>query len=123
MPLLDVTVVGGSTGEGLAQRIADACGDALQTEPRRKPRRTWARLRRLPTDDYAENAGADAQPVFVRVLLARWPDDRAAVARALCLAVAGATDRPSEHVHVLFEPPAARCIAFGGSLVRGDADD
>ncbi|MCZ7686641.1 MAG: RidA family protein [Sandaracinaceae bacterium] len=118
MPILDVTIVG-DADDGLAQRLADAAGRALETEPGR----TWVRLHRLARRDYAENGGASAEPLFAHVLLARPPDDRAAMARALAGALARAAGRPEENVHVLFEPAAAGRVAFGGALVPGPEAD
>lgn len=113
MPILDITIVGATDDDALAQRLADAAGDALGTEPGR----TWVRLHRLPRRDYAENGGSALEPVFASVLLARPPDDRAALARSLAAALARAVDRLEENVHVLFEPAAAGRVAFGGALV------
>lgn len=115
MPILDITIVGAATDETLAQRLADAAGDALGSERGR----TWVRLHRLARTDYAESGGSDVEPVFAQVLLAQPPDDRAALARSLSRAIGRAAGRPEENVHVLFEPAAAGRIAFGGSLVPG----
>ncbi|HEY8427325.1 MAG TPA: Rid family hydrolase [Sandaracinaceae bacterium] len=115
MPILDVTVVAAGDDPSLAQRLADAAGRALGAEPGR----TWVRLHRLASSDYAQSGGAKGEPVFAQVLLERPPDDRAALARSLASAIAGATGRPPEHVHVLFEPAAAGRVAFGGALVPG----
>ena len=58
--------------------------------------------------------------VFVSVPQAAPPggDALGREARALTEAVAGACGRSAEHVHLLYEPPAAGRIAFGGELRR-----
>ncbi len=117
MPILEVEIVGApETSDGLAARIAVAAGEALD-----KPGGTWVRLRRLEPADYAESDGgppAGVAPVFVRVLERAAPDDLDARVERLTDAVAAACGRPAENVHVLYEPPAAGRMAFGGRLVR-----
>ena len=118
MPILDVELVGPVPEEvrdGLAARLADAAGAALDSPPQS----CWVKLRFLDPADYAENAGgppARVCPVLVSVLLAEWPpeDAIADLLARLTRAVADACRRPVENVHVLLEPPAAGRIAFGG---------
>ena len=123
MPILEVELVGevaADVREGLAQRIADAAGAALDS----RPQGTWVKLRRLPSGDYAENGGGaeGVRPVFVRVLESQVPRGAPLVHRVaeLTTAVAEATGRPRENVHVLYEPPAAGRVAFGGWLLGQD---
>lgn len=112
MPILDITIVGEQPAS--AARIAEVAGDVLGTEPSF----TWVSLHRV--SEYAENrVAAPPSPVIVRVLLRRVPDDRASLARALGAAIATELGRARDDVHVLFEPPAAGRIAFGGELVPG----
>lgn len=122
MPILDVTVIGAldaSVREGAAQRVADAGGEALGAPLGE----TWARVRELDPDAYAESGGAasGARPVFVSVTRYELPPmrERAERGAALAKAVASAIARPSENVHVIFEPAAAGRIAFGGELEAG----
>lgn len=117
MPILDVEVVGelpDSCAE-LAHLLAERCAEALKS----RPGGTWVRLRELSPDRYAEN-GPPHSPLFVRVLLAEWPEPErlARQAEELAAAVAGAFGREPAEVHVLFEPPARGRIAFGGVLNR-----
>lgn len=120
MPIVDVEVVGpvaDAVRVGLAQRIADAAGVALNS----RPQGTWAKVRFVADDAYAENGGAPpdgAQPVFVSVLVAELPD-RALMseqASRLATAVADACGRSSATVHIMFEPAGAGRVAFGGEL-------
>ncbi len=123
MPILEVEIVGpldDAIEDGLAARLADAAAAVLDPD---RPQGTWVRLRRLDLDGYAENVGgplAGTLPVFVSVLQAAPPggDALGREARALTEAVAGACGRSAEHVHLLYEPPAAGRIAFGGELRR-----
>ncbi len=123
MPVLDVEIVGpldGAIEDGLAARLADAAATVLDPD---RPQGTWVRLRRLALDGYAENAGGPTDgtlPVFVSVLEAAPPrgDALDREVRALTEAIAAACGRPTEHVHLLYEPPAAGRIAFGGELRR-----
>jgi phenylpyruvate tautomerase PptA (4-oxalocrotonate tautomerase family) len=117
MPILEVEIVGAVPDDvrrGLARRIADAAGDALEA----RPGGTWVRLRFLDRERYAESGGDvpdDVQPVFVSVLLGDPPggEARAEQARRLTRAVAAACDRPARSTHVLYEPAAKGRIAFG----------
>jgi phenylpyruvate tautomerase PptA (4-oxalocrotonate tautomerase family) len=103
--------------EGLARALADDLGRLLET----RPGHTWVRLSRCDPRWYAENDVPDAPRwAFVRVILRALPpeDELATRATRITEIVARHTGRPVEDVHVIFEPPAAGRIAFGGELVR-----
>ena len=117
MPILDVQIVRTQKDPaGLAQRLADAAGDALAS----RPRGTWVRLHFLEAHNYGENGGAEPRvaPVFVTVLQAEVPKGAVleAMANQLTAAIADVCKRPAEHVHVVFEPNAKGRVAFGGRL-------
>ena len=123
MPVLEVELIGGVTGplrQGLAQRLADAAGAIFRSDPGQ----TWVRLRETSPGDYAENAtdasSAEIRPVFVRVLKRALPEGAllAEEVQALTEAVAVATGRPSDQVHITYDPAGAGRVAFGGRLVR-----
>ena len=122
MPTLDVEIVGevsGDVGQGLAQRLADATGEVLGS----RSQGTWVKVRFLEEEAYAENGGGPPDgvlPVLVSVLQFERPEGRqlSRLASSLTQAVAEACERPMENVHVVFEPPAAGRIAFGGLLRR-----
>jgi phenylpyruvate tautomerase PptA (4-oxalocrotonate tautomerase family) len=127
VPILEVELVGPlreTAREGLAARIADRAAEVFGAEPGT----VWVALREIPREDYAESGGgppAGTSPVIVRVLKSRIEKDRddlAAEAAALTRAVAGACGRPAENVHLVYEPPGAGRVAFGGGLVPGDPD-
>ncbi|MBI3556164.1 MAG: hypothetical protein HY074_07865 [Deltaproteobacteria bacterium] len=121
MPILNVEIVGclsGASEERLAQRLADAAGEVLQSARQG----TWVKVRFLSPEDYAENGGAPAgvMPIFVRVLQRVLPpsDHLAAQTKALAKAIAEASGRPPENIHVIYEPPGKGRVAFGGTLVE-----
>lgn len=120
MPILDVEMTCDSDSaldDSLAAHLADAAGDIFGTAPGH----TWVRVRSLPLAQYAENGGGPPVgvfPVFVTVLKATWPEGK-----KMEMEIAQLTERFAEicgrspaHVHVLYDPPAAGRIAFGGVL-------
>jgi len=118
VPVVDVELVGDtSVTAQLTQRLADEIGQALDS----RPGGTWVRVRLLDQAHYAENGGMDdsVRPVFVTVLERQRPEgeDLARRVGRVTTAVAEATGRPAENVHVLFEASAAGRLAFGGRLV------
>ena len=120
MPILDVEIVGEpgvANREALAQRIADAAGEVLNSPPQG----TWVRIRVLPPEDYAENGGSSirVQPVFVSVMKRTVPQGELLVSeiRSLTDVVAAACGRPLDNVHVRYEAPGSGRQAFGGELV------
>lgn len=120
MPIVDVEIVL-RPGEALRQEMAAELADELG-EVFRSPRGgTWVKLRGLPVDHYAENGGrpAEVHPVFISVLKAKFPEAaemEMEVAR-ITGAVAQICGRPSENVHVMFQPQAQGRVAFGGKIV------
>jgi phenylpyruvate tautomerase PptA (4-oxalocrotonate tautomerase family) len=121
VPIVDVAIVSDDVSwPGLAQTLADGIGDALDAPIGT----TWVRLRALGRDHYAESGGADADadtgPVFVEIISRRAPGGRqlSSVVVDVVRAVARATGRPAERVHVIFAPDGAGRIAFGGRLVE-----
>jgi phenylpyruvate tautomerase PptA (4-oxalocrotonate tautomerase family) len=121
MPILDIEMAicqDEALAPGLAADIADRSGEVFGSPPGS----TWVKLRAIPCDHYAENGGGPPDgvyPVFVSVLKARLPAPdalRAEVAR-LTAAVAEATGRPAENIHIVYLPAGAGRVAFGGELV------
>ena len=121
MPIVDVELVlaeSQTIGPGLSSRLADALGQFFHAAPGR----VWVRLRTLPATHYAENAAdlaAEELPLFVNVLFAHpiEGEARANQATGICEVVARATGRLADRVHLVYEPPAAGRVAFGGRLV------
>lgn len=117
MPILDVHWAGPPppSPDDMAAAIANAAGDALQ----QAPGRVWVRLHLV---HYAENGGAlaGAPPVFVTVLHARPPTAEALRVEVALLtaAIADASARPRDRVHLEYAAPGAGRMAFGGRLVE-----
>ena len=73
-------------------------------------------------DHYAESGGGPPDgvyPVFVSVLKARLssPDALRIEVAQLTAAVAVATGRLEDHIHIVYLPAGAGRVAFGGNLV------
>src|SRR5262245_53061486 len=121
MPIVDVEIVlndGQSLRANLAAELAEVIGSVFESPKGR----TWVRLRSLARGNYGENGGTPeyAQPVFVTILKAEWPQGEALKRemRLLTNAIAAIVDRNSDSVHILYEPDAKGRIAFGGELVE-----
>jgi phenylpyruvate tautomerase PptA (4-oxalocrotonate tautomerase family) len=123
MPILDIEMVvapGETVPAGTARTIADATGTVFGADAGT----VWVKIRTLPGADYAENgvgAADNPAPVFVRVLKRNLPEPGALRVEAarLAEAIAKVCGRPVENVHILYEPPGAGRVAFGGELVDG----
>jgi phenylpyruvate tautomerase PptA (4-oxalocrotonate tautomerase family) len=121
MPIVTVRIVGDlskTVRRCLAQRLADAVGEALDS----LPGQTWVVVQRASATEYAESGGAPAglRPIFVTVMKRAMPQARKLrnEIAALTRAVAAATGRPEENIHVIYEPPARGRVAFGGRLLE-----
>jgi phenylpyruvate tautomerase PptA (4-oxalocrotonate tautomerase family) len=112
------------------QALADALGDQMGTSVAE----TWVSVTYLPGSGYAENRAALAgtvsgtisgttaatmAPVFAHVLRYQLPEQAQlrSDARAMADIIADHLGRPSENIHIIFEPSARGRIAFGGELV------
>jgi phenylpyruvate tautomerase PptA (4-oxalocrotonate tautomerase family) len=123
MPIVDVEIVllpGESMRLGLAAEIADRSGQIFGSPPGS----TWVKLRAIPCDHFAESGGPPdgVYPVFVSVLKARLPalEVLRAEVGGLTAAVAEATGRPTENVHIAYLPAGAGRVAFDGELVSAE---
>jgi hypothetical protein len=120
MPVLEIELVGEpGLRKDLGRLLADAAARVLSPDRRGA---TWVKLGWTQKWHYAENGWDEREtpdPVFVRLLVAAWPDEteRADTSRRLAEALAPLCDRSPELVHILWEPPAAGRVAFGGRLL------
>lgn len=122
MPVLEVSIIGqlpSRDRKDWASRIAEAAGAVFQSGPGS----TWVVVHDHPTEDYAENdagSGDRYSPVFVRVLKRNVPPrpELQTEVEALTRAVAQVCERDPAQVHIIYEPPAAGRVAFGGRLVE-----
>ena len=120
MPIVDVEIVL-RPEEALRQEMTAELADEL-SEIFQSPRGgTWVKVRGLPVDHYAENGGrpAEVYPIFISVLKAKFPetDEMETEVEKITGAVARICGRPSENVHVIYQPEARGRVAFGGKLV------
>ncbi len=104
--------------QGFASRLADAMGEVLES----RPQGTWVIVREIASRDYAENMGGPSdgvEPVIVRLILSTPPEGEKLKAQAdqLASAIGKVCGRPKVNVHVIYEPPGAGRIAFGGNLI------
>jgi len=120
MPILEIEMV--MPGDSrvppeLATQLAEAAGKVFNS----LPGRTWIRLRTLPQAHYAENEAISSEtlPVFVSLLKSEMPpeEELREEARALARVIGQVCQRPSENVHILYQPSARGRIAFGGELL------
>ena len=120
MPVIDVCWVGAlpADADSLALRLADVLGDALAAAPGG----VCVRLQHLPAEHHAENGDPPhgVPPVFVRVLHTHPPTGAPlhAEVTTLTTAVAHATGRPPERVHLEYAPAGAGRVACGGRLLE-----
>lgn len=119
MPILTVEIVTRPQEQfdsQLAAELADRSGQIFGSPPGN----TWVKVRFIAPEHYAENDSQDEVfPVFVSILKAKWPpaNDRQAEIAQLAETIAQICTRPRENVHILYLPPGAGRVAFGGKLV------
>jgi hypothetical protein len=121
MPIIEIEVVlqpGEQLIDNAAGVVADKLGDILGSGPGH----TWVKLRTLAPERYAENGDNPPDgvyPIFVTLLKAKETpiENLQKEVDQICDAIAGVFDRPAENVHLLYLPPAAGRIAFGGKIV------
>ena len=120
MPIVDVEIVLGpkeTIREEMVSELADELGDIFQSSPGG----TWIKVRLLPANQYAENGGRPegVYPVFVTVMKSELPslEEMQNELAQITGAVAQICGRPSEIVHVIYQPEGRGRVAFGGKLV------
>jgi len=120
MPILNVEIVtkeNESLNSTLAQEIADIAGEVLNSSPQG----TWVKVRSIEPYQYAENGGAafGTSPVIVSVIKGGLQDraELESEVQELTARIASICDRRAENVHIIYEPPGAGRVAFGGKLV------
>jgi len=120
MPIVDIEIVlrpNEAIREDMASELADELGEIFQSSPGR----TWIKVHLLSAAQYAENGGRleGVYPVFVTLMkseLSLMEEMQKEVAK-ITGAVAQICGRPSENVHVIYQPEARGRVAFGGEIV------
>lgn len=124
MPILDIEVVrhpGETLDHKLVVDLANRAGEIFGSPAGS----TWVKLRSLSQENYAENGSnstVDCFPVFVSVLIARFPSPekmQIEVAK-LTAAIAKVCARPEENVHIIYLPEGAGRVSFGGIIIPVD---
>jgi phenylpyruvate tautomerase PptA (4-oxalocrotonate tautomerase family) len=121
MPILDVQIAL-RPGEDLPPNLASAIANAAARVFGAPPGNTWVLVKALPASAYAEDSSPPGEgifPVFASVLKARLGPIEKLKEEAMRLskAIAIASQRPQENIHILYEPEALGRISFGGQLV------
>jgi len=120
MPIVDIEIVlraDESVDKGMVSDLADELGDIFHTPQGG----TWIKVHPLSADQYAENGGTPTgvYPVFVSIIKSKLPslEETQNEAAKITGAVAQICGRPSENVHVIYQPEGRGRLAFGGKLV------
>lgn len=134
MPIVSIELLQDSVGaERVPEATVRALADGLGALFGSKPAGTWVKISYLDRGSYAENHAQNAEenglppdvrPVFIQVIKGELQPEAELrdEAKRVCELVAGLLQRPAENTHVIYEPPAAGRIAFGGKLVPGPSD-
>ena len=120
MPIVDIEIVlraNEATRQEMASELANELGEIFHSSPGG----TWVKVHPLAADQYAENGGRleGICPIFVTVMkseLASFEELQEEVLRITGV-VAQICGRPSENVHVIYQPEGKGRVAFGGKLV------
>jgi phenylpyruvate tautomerase PptA (4-oxalocrotonate tautomerase family) len=120
MPIVDIEIMlraDESVDKEMVSDLAEELGDIFHT-PQGE---TWIKVHPLSADQYAENGGTPAgvYPVFVAVIKSILPslEETQNEAAKITGAVAQICGRPSENVHVIYQPEGRGRVAFGGKIV------
>jgi phenylpyruvate tautomerase PptA (4-oxalocrotonate tautomerase family) len=120
MPIIDVEIVlraNESIREELVSELVDELGEIFHSSPGE----TWIKVHPLSADQYAENGGKPdgIHPIFVTVMKSKLPsieEMQKEVARITGV-IAQICGRPSDNVHVIYQPAGRGRVAFGGKIV------
>jgi len=120
MPIVDIEIVL-RTNEAIREELVSELADELGEIFHSSPGETWVKVQMLAADHYAENGGTPdgVYPVFVTIIkskLSSIEEMQNDVAK-ITGAVAQICGRPSENIHVIYQPEGRGRVAFGGKLV------
>jgi len=120
MPIVDVEIVlrpNETFRQEIVAQLAAELGEVFHSPQRG----TWVKVRGLPADHYAENSGMleGVYPVFLTIIKSEvpLPDEIQKEVEKITDAVAQICGRPSENVHVIYQPEGKGRVAFGGKLI------
>lgn len=120
MPIIDIEIVlraNESIGEEVVSELADELGEIFHSSPGE----TWIKVHPLSADQYAENDGTldGIYPIFITVMKSKLSsfEERQKEVANITGAVAQICGRPSDNVHVIYQPAGRGRVAFGGKIV------
>ncbi len=120
MPIVDVEIVlrpNEILRKEIVAELADELGEIFQTSQGG----TWVKVHELSSDQYAENGGAQnaTYPIFVTVIKSKFPvvEEMQKEVEKITGAVAQICGRPSDNVHMIYQPAGSSRVAFGGRIV------
>lgn len=120
MPIIDVEIIlrpSETIGKEMVSELANEIGDILRTQEGQ----TWVKVHELSADHYAENGekSEGVYPIFISVMKSKLPTDEELQGEVekITGAVAQICGRPSENVHVIYQPEGRGRVAFGGKIV------
>src|SRR5215216_2753952 len=120
MPIIDIEIVlraNESIRDHMVSELADELGEIFHSPPGE----TWIKVHPLSTDQYAENGGRPdgIYPIFVTVVkskLSSFEESQKEMTK-ITGAVAQICGRPSDTIHVIYQPECRGRVAFGGKIV------
>jgi phenylpyruvate tautomerase PptA (4-oxalocrotonate tautomerase family) len=120
MPIIDLEIVL-RPNEIIREELVSELADELAEIFHSSPGKTWVKVHPLAENQYAENGGRPegVSPIFVMVMkseLLPFEEMQNELAQVTG-AVAQICGRPSENVHVIYQPEGRGRAAFGGKLV------
>lgn len=120
MPIIDIEIVlwpNETIQNHLVSQLADELGEIFRSPSRG----TWVKVHGLPSDQYAENGetAIGIYPIFVTIIKSTLPslEEMQREVEKITGAVAQICGRPSENVHVIYQPEGRGRVAFGGKIV------
>lgn len=120
MPIVDLEIVL-RPNETIREEMVSALADELGEIFRSPPGKTWVKIHPLASNQYAENGGRPegVSPIFVVVMKSELPsfEEMQNELAQIAGAVAQICGRPSENIHVIYQPEGRGRAAFGGKLV------
>jgi phenylpyruvate tautomerase PptA (4-oxalocrotonate tautomerase family) len=120
MPIVDIEIVlraNESIREEVVSELANELGEIFHSSAGE----TWIKIHPLSADQYAENGGTPdgIYPIFVTVMkskLSSLEEMQKEVAKITGV-IAQICGRPSDNIHVIYQPAGRGRVAFGGKIV------
>ena len=120
MPIVDIEIVL-RANEAIREEVISELANELGKIFDSSPGETWIKIHPLSADQYAENGGTQdgIYPIFATVMkskLSSFEEMQKEVAK-ITGAIAQISGRPSDNIHVIYQPEGRGRVAFGGKIV------